>query len=86
LFLATLVKYNEVTIPIIEEFFCIKEVNMMNVLIQNKAPFEAYVYSKDFILLSKICMMFGVPFETFVYQFTPENAKIKLLNIIQKNQ
>ncbi len=86
LFLATLVKYNEVTMPIIEEFFCIKEVNMMNVLIQNKAPFEAYVYSKDFILLSKICMMFGVPFEAFVYQFTPENAKIKLLNIIQKNQ
>lgn len=59
---------------IIDKLFRINNVNMFKVLIQNKLPFEAYVYSKDMELLEKICIMYNVNFNKFIRRFFPENC------------
>jgi len=54
---------------------------MFDVLIKNKLPYEAYVYSKDMILLKKLCDINFVNFEKFILRFYPENL-INICNII----
>lgn len=66
---------------IIDKIFKIGHINMFEVLITNKLPYEAYVYSKDMDLLQKICNMYFVNFEQFILRFYPENM-INILNII----
>ncbi len=66
---------------IIESIFKINNVNMFEVLITNKLPYEAYVYSKDMDLLKEICNMYFVNFEEFILRFYPENM-INICNLL----
>ncbi len=66
---------------IIDNIFKISHINMFDILITNKLPYEAYVYSKDMDLLKEICNMYFVNFEEFIWRFYPENM-INLLNIM----
>ncbi len=60
------------------------EVNMHEVLITHKLPYEAYVYSKDMDLLKEICKMYFVNFEDFILRFYPQNM-INILNELYHN-
>ncbi len=53
-------------------------------LVPHRAPYEAFVYSKDFILLAQICGKYQVDFESFITQFYPEQVIQKLETLIQK--
>jgi 5'-3' exonuclease len=57
---------------------------MFNVLIMNKLPYEAYVYSKDMDLLKEICKMYFVNFDEFIMRFNPQNM-INILNELLYN-
>lgn len=89
LFLASLCYKNEKDIYEIQKYlidyiFKIKNVNMYEILITHKLPYEAYVYSKDMDLLSKICNMYFVNFEEFIMRFNPQNM-IHILNELLYN-
>ncbi len=84
LFLTTLTyknDYYEIQKYIIESVFKFNNINMFNVLIMNKLPYEAYVYSKDMDLLKNICNMYFVDFEEFIMRFYPENM-INICNLL----
>ncbi len=66
---------------IVETIFKMNNVNMFDVLVSHKLPYEAYVYSKDMDLLKEICNMYFVNFEEFILRFYPYNM-INILNII----
>ncbi len=87
LLLASLHPKNPLMGPIVSEFFMMKNkdhhiVNIFSLLIQNKNPYEAFVYSKDFPLLERILKTCGVSFEEFIMQFQPDVAIHKLEHII----
>ncbi len=87
LFLTTLTyknDYYEIQKYIIESIFKYNNINMFNVLIMNKLPYEAYVYSKDMDLLKEICKMYFVNFDEFIMRFNPQNM-IHILNELLYN-
>ncbi len=70
---------------LIEHIFKIgRGINIYDILITHKLPYEAYVYSKDMELLKNICNMYFVNFEEFIMRFYPENM-INILNNILYN-
>lgn len=69
---------------IVKKIFLIDEINMFDILIKDKLPYEAYVYSKDMDLLKEICNMYFVNFDEFIWRFHPQNMLNILNNILQE--